>query len=355
MDTERLLNWHKNEFEKRLMGRYILPEKMNEILRALPAKFNLNIEGKSVLEKPIYSITFGSGKTRVLMWSQMHGNESTTTKSIFDFLALLQDENEAESCRDIFENFTLKIIPILNPDGAEKWTRVNANSVDLNRDAQDLSQPESKILDRVFYSFHPDVCFNLHGQRTIYGFEETAKSSVLSFLSPSADVGRKFTFSRKRAATIISKIQQRLSPYLKGEIGRYDDGFNANCVGDKFQAAGVATVLFEAGHYPGDYEREVTRKFVFVALVNGLKAAQGDDVSGVAAYKNIPEHTKCYCDLHLVEGAEITKVLFREVVKDHKLVFIPSSLEADSGSGKFAHRSIEDEKEIESIKSQMRH
>ena len=54
-------------------------------------------------------------------------------------------------------------------------------------------------------------------------------------------------------------------------IGRYDDGFNLNCVGDTFQNFGVPTLLYEAGHYANDYEREEVRRLMFIALLKGLR------------------------------------------------------------------------------------
>jgi hypothetical protein len=47
------------------------------------------------------------------------------------------------------------------------YTRLNANEVDLNRDSQNLTQPESKVLREIFDLFQPHYCFNLHDQRTI--------------------------------------------------------------------------------------------------------------------------------------------------------------------------------------------
>ena len=82
------------------------------------------------------------------MWSQMHGNETTTTKALIDCFNLFESNNEFSNT--ILNSCTLYIIPILNPDGAEKYTRFNSNSVDLNRDAQNLSQAESKVLNKVF-------------------------------------------------------------------------------------------------------------------------------------------------------------------------------------------------------------
>jgi hypothetical protein len=33
---------------------------------------------------------------------------------------------------------------------------------------------------------------------------------------------------------------------------------------------GVPTLLFEAGHFEGDYQREITRKYIFIALISSL-------------------------------------------------------------------------------------
>ena len=105
----------------------------------------------------------------------MHGNESPTTQSVFDLLRSLQAD------KSLLKTFQLSIIPILNPDGAKAYTRFNANQVDLNRDAIDLSQIESRVLRKEFDEFSPDYAFNLHDQRTIFGVE--AKPATLSLLA----------------------------------------------------------------------------------------------------------------------------------------------------------------------------
>ena len=64
---------------------------------------------------------------------------------------------------------------MLNPDGADAYTRVNANLVDLNRDAQNLSQPESKILRNAFNKIKPD--FILHYASEIF---DTYKKSQIN-------------------------------------------------------------------------------------------------------------------------------------------------------------------------------
>ncbi|WP_405210690.1 M14 family zinc carboxypeptidase [Dokdonia sp. Asnod2-E02] len=326
--------------EKAISGRYILPEFITNFVENLPEEFTVSIEGKSVEKRPIYSVKFGSGKTKILMWSQMHGNESTTTKSVLDFCNFLQKNEHQNDVKNVLDNCTFFMIPMLNPDGSKMWTRNNANDVDLNRDSQDLSQPESKLLLQVFNDFKPDFCFNLHGQRTIYGFENTGKPSILSFLAPSANEERNFTFSRKQSASVITHIFKNLQDDLSGNIGLYNDAFNNNCVGDAFQEAGVATVLFEAGHYPNDYAREKTRAYIFASLLYAIEACQKDISYPVEDYKMIPEHSKCYCDLHS-KGVAIEKSQYKETVEDGAILFTPEPLGEVLGTGVFCHQEVD--------------
>ena len=145
------LQLHQDFKAASLFGRYITLEHIEPLL----AKYNTEIVGQSVLGKPIHKLELGSGKIKILMWSQMHGNESTTTKALFDFINVLHSNSELS--KNLLNQFTFCLIPMLNPDGAAWYTRENANGIDLNRDAQNLSQPESKILRRVFDAFSPII------------------------------------------------------------------------------------------------------------------------------------------------------------------------------------------------------
>ena len=164
--------------ETKLSGRYVT----NTHIEPLLSSYNYSIIGHSTSGLPIYRIRIGTGNTKLLMWSQMHGNESTTTKSLFDLLNFLNTNP------DWFDDLQLSIIPILNPDGAKAYTRVNANQVDLNRDAIELSQIESRVLREEFDRFSPDFAFNLHDQRTIFGVN--GKPATVSLLAPASDKDR---------------------------------------------------------------------------------------------------------------------------------------------------------------------
>jgi hypothetical protein len=282
--------------EQSIQGRYLTLEHIEPILNRLNTNNQLQEIGKSVLGKTIYEYQIGHGTTRIFLWSQMHGNESTTTKGLFDFLNLLHSGSALAT--QFLNEFTFCWIPILNPDGATLYTRANANGVDLNRDSQDLTQPESTILRATFERFKPDYCFNLHDQRTIFGVDMSAKPATMSFLAPSYNEEREINDSRLKAINVIAGINQVLQKYIPGQVGRFDDSFNINCIGDTFQYLGVPTILFEAGHYPNDYEREQTRKYVFISLVSAFSTISENDIviNRIEDYLNISQNNPVFCD-----------------------------------------------------------
>ena len=293
MDLEQLFSQYK---EQSIEGRYITLDDIYPILKKLNTNNELEIVGKSVLDIPIYKYQIGTGKIKILLWSQMHGNESTTTKALFDFLNVLNGDSEL--AKKWLHAFTFCCIPMLNPDGAKLYTRENANKVDLNRDSQDLSQPESRVLREVFDKFEPDFCFNLHDQRTIFGVGSTGKPATLSFLAPAYNEAREINDSRLKAINLIAGINTVLQQFIPGQVGRFDDSFNINCIGDTFQSLGIPTVLFEAGHFPNDYQREETRKYVFAALVSSFEILNENDVvnNKFDKYLSIPQNKVVFYD-----------------------------------------------------------
>ena len=293
MDLEQL--FHQNK-EPLLQGRYITLDSIESLLNKLNTNNELEIIGKSVLNKPIYKYQIGTGNIRILLWSQMHGNESTTTKALFDFLNLLNSDSYL--AQKLLHSFTFCCIPMLNPDGAKLYTRENANKVDLNRDSQDLSQPESRVLRATFEHFRPDFCYNLHDQRTIFGVGSSGKPATISFLAPAYNEARDINESRMKAINLIAGINDVLQCYIPGQIGRFDDSFNINCIGDTFQYRGVPTVLFEAGHFPNDYSREETRKYIFIAFLSSFEILNENDIviSKFDKYLSIPQNKAGFYD-----------------------------------------------------------
>ena len=183
-------------------------------------------------------------------------------------------------------------------------------------------------LNSVFKKLKPDLCLNLHDQRSIYGLK-SGKPATVSFLAPSADEDRSITASRIVAMEHIVRMNKVLQHYIPGQVGRYDDSFNANCVGDTFQMAAVPTILFEAGHSADDYQRERSRELIFYALLE-LFEINGAVTTSVSHkdYFNIPENMVNYKDLILKKcklGEESEKVdlgiQYSEVLKNESHTF----------------------------------
>mgnify|MGYP001946976322 CR=1 FL=1 len=347
VEIKKTMLEHKAFLEKKLSGRYVTNQHILPLIEQLKTLTLVDKVGSSIEKKPIHSITFGSGKKRILIWSQMHGNETTTTKALFDIFNVLK--TESITLQHWLNSCTICVIPILNPDGAERYTRLNAKEVDLNRDAQTLSQPESVVLRKVYDDFKPDYCFNLHGQRTIFSAGYSCNSSVMSFLSPAENAQRAVTPVRKVAMEIILGINDILKVELPNLVSRYDDGYNANCVGDAFMGLGTPTILFEAGHFPNDYNREITRKHVFNALVAALNTIALRDLDGSTyqAYFKLPENQKLFFDVIIRNVKdESHKILdiaiqYEERLQNNKIVFQPRIAKIGDLSEFFGHKEFD--------------
>lgn len=312
-------------------NRYFPPESLKEVYTTLGQTYSLDKIGTSVDQRPIYALTIGQGERRVLAWSQMHGNESTSTKALIDLIGYLETSPHG---KDILSRLTLKVILQLNPDGAHAYTRVNANGVDLNRDAVAQTQPETQALMALFKTFKPDFCFNLHEQRTIFSVGEPPVPATLSFLAPAADADRTITKARKIAMQIIANIYAEHKHASEWGIGRYDDQFNFNCTGDYFTARGVPTVLFEGGHYPGDYLRLHTRELYFKSLKIALRSIITSDFNQYTThdYLVIPENESRLRDIEIQNVTIVNKlnitnsrlfVQYKEQLIDGEIAFIP--------------------------------
>jgi len=330
------------------INRYILPEKLFSFLEN---NFSDNIKplGKSVLGLPIYLFSVGKGPINVLAWSQMHGNESTASLAMLDFLYSMNENTELVN--SIFEKISLDFIFMLNPDGSKRWTRTNALDIDLNRDFLKEESSEIKILKNLSKEKIYHYALNLHDQRTIFT-TDGSHPATLSFLSPSFDIGRNINDTRKKSMAVISYIYSSLNKEIYNCIGRYSDEFYPNSTGDNFTIAGIPTILFEGGHSEGDYLRKKTRKYYTIALYDALFAMsflQGDTLD-YKKYFDIPENKQSHYDLiyrNISLGSESERidiaVQYKEIIKygDTEISFLPIVTEIGDLKHKKAWKEID--------------
>jgi hypothetical protein len=255
-----------------------------------PDLFQSETIGTSVEGRTIHHVWFGRGPFRVLLWSQMHGDEPTATVALFDLLQYVHANRTTPHVARILDRLSVHVVPMLNPDGAERFQRRNAQGVDINRDALLLQTPEGRALKALRDRLNPPIGFNLHNQNWRTSVGKSRKPAAMSLLAVAFDESRGDNPGRIRAKKVASVIRDAVEPLAPGMLGRYDDEFEVRAFGDNLTKWGTSVVLIETGPYPGtDPDRTLVR-LNFVALVTALDALATGwvDRADPARYETLP-------------------------------------------------------------------
>lgn len=260
--------------------------------------------GESLEGREIRAITLGNGSTSVLLWSQMHGDESAASMALADIVNWFASAPAPDTLHSrLARELTITMIPMLNPDGAERFRRENAVGIDINRDARRTATPEGRILKAARDSIDADYGFNLHDQGTRTAGED-GEIVAIALLAPAADDARSWGPVRQRAREVAAMIVRTLAPDIGTRMARYDDEFTPRAFGDNMQLWGTSTVLIESGELVGDPQKQELRALNVVALLGALHAiATGSHESiSTAAYDDLPMNVSLSNDLLLVGG-----------------------------------------------------
>lgn len=312
-DIPELLNKQYEQFkEKEIQKRRFKHEDIQPLIDQLDddSDFTVRRVGTSVEGRPLRLISLGNGDTDIFFWSQMHGNESTATAAIFDLMNFFRDPGDSlEELRDrILQNSTLHFLPMLNPDGAERFRRYNALDIDVNRDALRLTTPEGATLKRVRDSLKADFGFNLHDQSTYYTAGRSSEPATISFLAPAYDYDQSVNKVRGNAMKLIVQLNDMLQNYIPGQVAKYSDAHEPRAFGDMIQKWGTSTILIESGGYQDDPEKQYIRKLNFMLLVIAADAIgiQSYTDQPVDEYFEIPENEVYLHDL-IIRNVEMEK------------------------------------------------
>jgi hypothetical protein len=228
------------------------------------------VVGRSAEGRDIRHLTYGSGPVTVLLWSQMHGDESTASMALVDIVRFFHERPGAPLARRIAEGATVHMIPMLNPDGAERFRRRNAQGIDVNRDARKLQTPEGELLKRMSDELKPDFGFNLHDQNAAVRVGDSDRGVAIALLAPAFNEARDVDAKRRRAMQVASLLVDLMDPLVHDHIAKYDDTFNPRAFGDLIGAWGASTVLIESGAWPEDPQKQYLRKTNFVGILEAL-------------------------------------------------------------------------------------
>ncbi|MBI4428687.1 MAG: peptidase M14 [Ignavibacteriales bacterium] len=260
--------------------------------------------GKSAEGKTISMYTLGNGPTKVLLWSQMHGDEATATMALLDIFNFFTQQTSHPIVKSVREKLTLLVIPMLNPDGAERFQRRTAQLIDMNRDALQLETPEARVLKEVQQKYKPEFGFNLHDQDPRYTVGQSKNVTAIALLAPATDGTRADNPVRTRAKKVAAVITAVLSRFISGHVAKYDDTFEPRAFGDNVQRWGTSTVLIESGGWPQDRDKMFLRKMNFVAILSSLAAIADASFldEDISAYERLPLNTKNLYDVVVRNG-----------------------------------------------------
>ncbi len=291
--------------QRRFKHKTLLPvlEKLGNPLSV--SQVGISSEGRS-----LNLVKAGTGPVPVLLWSQMHGDEATATMALFDLFKFLQASGDGfdDMRQTILAKTTLHMLPMLNPDGAERFQRRTSVDIDMNRDALRLQSPESVLLKNLQQTLKPLVGFNLHDQNPRYSVGNTGKQAVVSFLATAYDQDRNINEVRQRSMQLIVGMNRVLQQFIPGQVARYDDDFEPRAFGDNIQKWGTTLILIESGGQVGDVEKMSIRRLNFVATLTALNAIATETYINEipAQYQAIPENGHALFDL-LIRNATVVR------------------------------------------------
>ena len=274
LNTE-LIRLHKEVRVPALLQRKFTPDEFWEaVLPRIEGAAESEVEeaGRSAVGSPLRLVRFGGAPTRVLIWSQMHGDEPTGTMALADLVRLLAERAEGERVRKWAEELTLLIVPILNSDGAARFQRRNAQGIDMNRDPRTRYSPELRPLFELHEEHQPTFAIELHDEDTKTRVGKTDLMTGAALIAPTFDTSKGDNETRLAAKRLCVVISKAIQPLLGEHVARYAEHYLPGSIGTALQAKGTPTVLFETGWWPMDPELQFLRKMNFVGLVAALDA-----------------------------------------------------------------------------------
>ncbi len=250
--------------------------------------------GSSFEGRSIRLLTLGRGERKILLWSQMHGDEASATPAVLDLVNYLlrSSESGAAVARRILDEFTLLIVPMLNPDGTERATRRSAQGIDINRDARQLATPEGRLLKQLRDQHQPFLGFNLHDQDRSKLVGDTDVLATQSVLAVAGDAAQTVTDGRRRAMRVAAALADTFRSVIPGGVGRYDEDWSERSFGDNLTAWGTPIVLMESGGMPEGEHFSFLSALTFAGLVRALDELARNDAADftVDGYRSIPSN-----------------------------------------------------------------
>lgn len=292
--------------ENRLTKRRFSTDLWQELMAEWSTNFAVRILGKTQEGRPIQEISWGEGRIDIIAWSQMHGDEATATLALADIFRLLSSSGDFshEIKQKLHQKITLRIIPRLNADGAERWQRETALGIDMNRDATKQNSVEARILSVWADEIKPSFAFNLHDQNRLYSVGNGPEQTHIAFLATTGDEDGTWTTSRLRAGQICQRMLSQIQPIIPGKIAKWTDEYESRAFGDTFSSQGYGLVLLESGGAGWDLEKHSLRKLNACLIIDALCAiADGSYAAeSITEYQALPTNERAIVDIKIKDA-----------------------------------------------------
>ncbi|MCB2156382.1 amidohydrolase family protein [bacterium] len=280
---------------------------LHRLVKESPFDLNLKQAGTSIEGRQLVSMRFGRGERRVMIWARQHGDEPDCTAALCLFLYNLITRHEEPLFKLLLDKISFCIFPMVNPDGVYRFTRQNAQGIDLNRDAVAQTTPESKALIALKDDFQPEYAFNLHDMsaRKSTGNKDLV---ALAFQAGPFEPGDTDNEVRLKGKHIIGLMAEAARTRAPRNLARYTADYMHTAFGDSMMRWGVSTILVESGGwFPEKGGDEFVIRLFAMSLIRGLHAiANGEDAKPSGKeYDRLPfDSGKAFAD-EIYEGARV--------------------------------------------------
>ncbi len=241
----------------------------------------------------------------ICAWSLMHGNEPTGFNALLSFM------------RRPGSLISWSIFPIVNPNGADLFERLNAEAVDINRDARNLNSFEGSALSKWVLGEKPSLALNLHDQRTCFYPKGKEVPASFSLLAPKGNKDYE-TMSQSIAMNCCSWMTNVLKRDFPEGVGKFDDSFYPSAFGEYFQEKNIPTITLETGIALNDWARVGVSNSLGELLFSLDKNFQSALSCKLKLYNKLPENVNNAQDWICITSSGPYEIKIIESVEDQK-------------------------------------
>lgn len=302
--------------------------------------------GFSAKGEPIVAVQKGGEKAdnpiRVLMLGGIHGDEPAGTEGL---LTMMQQLAPGGPWEPLLANVTLRVVPMVNPDGMNRLNRYAANGLDLNRDQTKLANPEMIALKRDFQAFDADVVIDFHEYRPYRAdyvdmgtFGVTSPFDVMFMYTGNLNVPTSIRTATEQllvdpARSVMDRAGRRYANYFRPVVTRGQREFRSGGASPRssvtsFGLASSLAVLMEirgVGLGRKGFERRVetayklAHSFLVSASVNAtaICAARAEALADEAPVVIDAERATQPCQVELLDLQSAELQIFSEVCSDN--------------------------------------